>query len=140
MKVRDFQTDAEVLALVAVFESGTISPSEFSHAAHLAVALAYLAAAPLPEASDRMRRSLRQFVRQHNSSGYHETLTLFWMKLLDHLATTRYSALPLWERINQIVATHGSKWPVEAHYSKEAVSSTSARETWVEPDRIPLPF
>src|SRR5262249_52711546 len=130
MSGRNFQTDEEVHAFVAAFESGALPPAELTHAAHLAVGPASLSAAPLAEATDRMRRALRRFLGHHQLTGYHETLTLFWMKLLDHLAAARYSALPLWERINRVVATYGSKWPVEAHYSKATLASSEARASW----------
>ena len=42
MKIRNFESDAEIHQLVAAFEAGTISPAEFKHTAHLAVGLAYL--------------------------------------------------------------------------------------------------
>ena len=139
MKTKDFCSDNEVMQLVAAFESGQLPVTEFKHTAHIAVGLAYLAEAPLAEATERMRRSLARFLQHHNETGYHETLTVFWMKLLGHLAAVRHSELPLWEQINAVIASHGSKWPVEAHYSKDVVTSVNARQTWVEPDLVPLP-
>ena len=139
MKTKDFCSNDEVKSLVAAFESGELPAAEFKHTAHIAVGLAYLAEAPLAEATERMRQSLGRFLRHHNETGYHETLTVFWMRLLAHLAMGRYSKLSLWERINAVIATHGAKWPVEAHYSKEIVASANAREMWIEPDLVPLP-
>jgi hypothetical protein len=140
VRTRDFRADDEVFALVEAFETGAIAPSEFSHAAHIAVGLAYLAESPPAEATDRMRDALGNFMRHHALTGYHETLTVFWIRLLAHLAATRYRALPLWERINRAVASHGSKRPVEAHFSPALVASPEARARWVEPDVLPLPF
>jgi len=139
MKTKDFCSDDEVRLLVAAFESGQLPAAEFKHTAHIAVGLAYLAEAPLAEATERMRQSLGRFLRHHNETGYHETLTVFWMRLLAHLAAVRHSELPLWEQINAVIASHGAKWPVEAHYSRDVVSSETARQAWVEPDLIPLP-
>jgi len=139
MKTKDFCSDDEVKQLVGAFESGALPAAEFKHTAHIAVGLAYLAQAPLTEATERMRQSLGHFLRHHNETGYHETLTVFWMKLLGHLATVRYAELPLWERINSVNASHGAKWPVEAHYSKDIVGSADARLKWIEPDLVPLP-
>src|ERR1041385_8585835 len=138
MKTKDFCSDDEVKLLVAAFESGDLPAAEFKHSAHLAVALAYLSESPLAEATERMRRSLECFIQRHNQTGYHETLTVFWMRLLAHLAVARYPEMPLWQRANAVIASHGTKWPVEAHYSKDLVSSSNARQTWVEPDLIPL--
>jgi len=140
MKVQEFQTDEEVHAVVAAFEAGNLAPVELTHAAHVAIGLAYLDAAPRAEATDRMRSALQHFVRRHQLTGYHETITVFWMKLLAHLSEARYSGLPLWERINRVTATYAAKWPIQAHYSPETIRSPEAKASWVEPDLLPLAF
>lgn len=140
MKTRDFASDAEVGSLVAAFESAAIPPTQFTHAAHMAVALSYLAKHPLEEARERMRETLLRFTAHHHVDVYHETLTTFWMRLLDHLANNHYHDVPLWRRINLIVARWGSSAPVEAHYSQAIIKSKMARENWIAPDRLPLPF
>jgi len=141
VKTRDFIADGEVQTLVLAFENASIAPAAFTHTAHIAVALAYLAEEPLPAATQRMRSALTRFVEQHGgATGYHETLTLFWMRLLDHLARTRYAELPLWARINAAVEHYGTMGPVLVHYSREHLFGSTARERWVAPDRVPLPF
>ena len=55
MKTREFANDAEVATLVDAFETATIPPSQFTHAAHIAVALSYLETLPLTGALARMR-------------------------------------------------------------------------------------
>ena len=140
LKTRDFANDKEVGALVRAFEEATILPSHFRHWAHMAVALSYLETEPFDRALGRMRRSLLHFSRAHNVDVYHETVTQFWMKLLHHLATTHYRGLPLWRRINLIVQRWGVADPIAAHYSRDVIRSHTAREVWVAPDRLPLPF
>lgn len=127
-------------ALVRAFETAAISPAEFQHVAHIAVALSYLAVEPLEAASARMRCSLLNFARCHGLNVYHETMTNFWMRLLDHLAATHYRKVPLWRRVNLIVERWAATDPISAHYSRGAITSRAARESWVEPDRLPLPF
>ena len=141
MKTRDFANDAEVATLVEGFERATIPASEFTHVAHIAVALSYLNEMPAADALTRMRKNILAFAAHHGVSGlYHETLTTFWMKLLDHLAANADVDLPLWQRINSIVAKWGTSAPVKAHYSPEVIQSKTAREGWIPPDRLPLPF
>jgi hypothetical protein len=77
VKTRDFTADSEVQALVVAFEQASVPAAEFTHAAHIAVGLAYVAEAPLPLAAERMRTALIHFVATHGASGYHETLTVF---------------------------------------------------------------
>jgi len=141
LKTKEFESDAEVAALVDAFERATIPASEFSHVAHVAVAVSYLAESPRDQALERMRNKVRAFATHHGVNGlYHETLTTFWMRLLDHVAGTYDVDLPLWQRINLIVARWGSRRPVDAHYSRELIASQAARESWMPPDRLPIPF
>ena len=152
MKTKDFTSDSEVGALVDAFESATIPASEFTHAAHIAVALSYLDAFSPEQALERMRENIRAFAAHHNVADlYHETLTTFWMRLLEHVASTsdvdpsrrnvRAKAdLPLWQRINLIVDDWTKRRPVEAHYSTELIKSQAARDKWIPPDRLPTPF
>lgn len=140
LKTRDFAGDAEVQQLVDAFEAGKIAPSQFDHAAHMATGLSYLAAMPLEEAIARMRSSLLQFTARHGINVYHETITGFWMRLLHHLASGPYRGVPLWSRINLIVKRWEHVEAVEAHYSHALISSKNAREQWIPPDRLPLPF
>jgi hypothetical protein len=140
LKTRDFANDDEVRALVRAFEEARILPSHFLHCAHMAVALSYLELEPLESASARMRSALLHFSRAHKVNVYHETVTLFWMRLLHHLTVTHYRELPLWRRINLIVQRWTVADPIAAHYSRGLIRSHAARETWVAPDRLPLPF
>jgi hypothetical protein len=163
VKTRDFTSDPEVAALVAAFEDASIPASEFAHTAHIAVALSYLNEMPPEQALSRMREKIRAFAAHHGVSNlYHETLTVFWMKLLDHVSSNRdvdssrrseerpgpatpatalaKADLPLWQRINLIVARWGTRAPIDAHYSRELIASKVAREQWTPPDRLPIPF
>jgi hypothetical protein len=48
--------------------------------------------------------------------------------------------MPLWRRINLIVERWIAADPIAAHYSRGVISSHAARESWIAPDRLPLPF
>jgi hypothetical protein len=103
--------------------------------------LSYLNTMPSSEALVHMRKRIRAFAAHHGAGNlYHETLTTFWMRLLDHVAAKADVELPLFQRINSIVARWGSSAPVEAHYSRELIKSKAAREGWIPPDRLPLAF
>src|SRR5438132_3751050 len=95
MKTKDFASDAEVSALVDAFENATIPASEFTHVAHIAVAVSYLAELAPDAALKRMREKILDFAAHHGVEGlYHETLTTFWMRLLDHVAGSYDAAEP----------------------------------------------
>jgi hypothetical protein len=184
VKTKDFTSDVEIAALVDAFETATIPASEFTHTAHIAVALSYLNEMPPEQALERMQTKIRAFAAHHGVSNlYHETLTTFWMRLLDHVTAnydvaepgeagqllqqepTRWQKdanrksratqlidpigcpsgakrvdLPLWRRINLIVARWGTRRPVDAHYTRELITSQTARERWTPPDRLPMRF
>lgn len=141
LRTRDFASDTEVAALVSAFENATIPASEFTHAAHIAVALSYLDTFSPEQALERMREKIRAFAARHGVTNlYHETLTTFWMRLLEHMAGASDVDLPLWRRINLIVEDWTKRRPVEAHYSRELITSQTARDKWVPPDRLPIPF
>jgi hypothetical protein len=112
----------------------------FNHAAHMATGLSYLSLMPLTEATARMRSTLLKSMARHGIDVYHETITTFWMRLLDHLARGPCSDVPLWTRINLVVKRWEYAGAVDAHYSRELISSTAARQHWVLPDRLALNF
>src|SRR6202043_1332784 len=58
LKTKNFTSDAEVTALVEAFESATIPAFEFTHVAHIAVAVSYLAELSPVHALERMRSNI----------------------------------------------------------------------------------
>src|ERR1700759_4591241 len=117
-----FASDAEVETLVQGFESASLQPAEFSHHAHMAVALSYVSQMPEEEALGKMRVCVQKFADAHGKAQlYHETLTVFCMRLLAHLNKIYGVDLPLWNRINLIIDRWGTRLPVEAHYSPELI-------------------
>ena len=72
---------------LAHFEQGTWPKPEWNHAAHLAVAGCYLVENPEEDVPDRVRRGIRHYndcngTINSDHSGYHETLTLFWLAVV----------------------------------------------------------
>jgi hypothetical protein len=71
------------------------------------------------------------------TSGYHETLTLFWIakvrSLLDVCAGDDLAV------VNAVVNGLANKKLVLFHFSRERIMSMEARESWCEPDIHPLP-
>ena len=79
MRIRDFSSDAQIHALVAAFENGSLPKAEFRHSAYIAVGLACLADAPLEPATARAGPStltIRRWCwhrRRRGSSGSNRT-------------------------------------------------------------------
>jgi hypothetical protein len=134
-----FRTTDEIFSLVRRFEDCTLPRSEWTHAAHLTVALWHLLQFDWPEATERVRQGIRRYNAAHGirptpTGGYHETLTLFWLRVVrSYLEGERNEARSLVSLANELAATADSGLPLR-HYTRERLFSPEARAGWVEPD------
>ena len=136
-----YRSIEQIGELVQAFEAGSLAPSQFNHQAHLTVALWYLAHQPFAEAAATMRHSIQRFAAAHQHGQlYHETITMFWMRLLRHLLDTKELGESLPDLVCRACRTFGDMQPFFRHYSREHAFSPQARQGWVEPDLLPLPF
>jgi hypothetical protein len=138
-----FRTTEEILALVRRFKDCTLPREEWTHAAHLTVALWHLLQFDWPEAVTRVRSGIKRYNAAHAvhttpTGGYHETLTLFWLRTVSaFLEAERNEARALVRLANELVASADKSLPL-AHYTRELLFSPEARAAWVEPDLQPL--
>jgi hypothetical protein len=129
-------TDVE---LTRALERGEVRNQQFHHASHLHVAWVYLAeCGSVEQAMAKMSTTLRQFAAAAGKEEkYHETITIFWMRLLAGLRdSAEHSSL------EQVVAE--KPWLLEKnvlleYYSRETLFSDRARSSWVDPDLKPIP-
>src|SRR3954469_1872845 len=134
-----FRTTGEILALVRRFDDCTLPREEWTHAAHLTVALWHLLEYDWAEAVVRVRAGIRRYNAAHDirttpTGGYHETLTLFWLRRVRaFLEDGRNEARSLVALANDLSASLDSRLPLE-YYTRERLFSTEARVSWVEPD------
>ena len=129
--------------LVARFEAGTLPQGEWTHRAHLTVALWYASHCNPAEALDRMRTGI---LRLNSAHGVPTT---------PRAAITRRSPASTcrvryfvrdeapegdWaERANRVVERYGARDLPLRYYSEARLNSVVARAGWVEPDLRPLP-
>jgi hypothetical protein len=138
-----FRTTEEILALVRRFEDCTLPREEWTHAAHLTVALWHLLQFDWPEAVTRVRARIKRYNAAHGipatpTGGYHETLTLFWLRVVRRfLEAERNEARALVHLANELAANADKGLPLK-HYTRELLFSPEARAEWVEPDLKPL--
>jgi hypothetical protein len=138
-------TGGEVARLVARFEDRTLPKGEWTHAAHLTMALWYASRLPFEEALPVMREGIQRINTAHGgvttaTSGYHETITRFYMRVIcDYVAGEEEIAGADWaERVRRLLTRYGA-WDLPLrHYSKERLMSAEARFGWVEPDVRPI--
>ena len=138
-----FHTTEEILSLVRRFEDCTLPREEWTHAAHLTVALWHLLQFDWPEAVARVRRGIKLYNAAHGvlstpTGGYHETLTLFWLRTVRaFLEAERNEARALVRLANDLTATADKGLPLE-HYTRARLFSPEARAGWVEPNLKPF--
>lgn len=133
-----FENDAEVWALVERLEQCRLSPGEFSHRNHLAVGMAYLHASGGMEAAlERLRATLLRYIAHLGKTGYHETMTRFWLLRLEELRGI-HAGWPLHQLCNSAADELADKDLVYEYYDRERLMSPEARAGWVEPCRHPI--
>ena len=138
-----YRTTEEILSVVRGFRDRTLPRAEWTHAAHLTVALWHLLQFDRAEAVLRVRRGIKRYNAAHGilttpTGGYHETLTLFWLRHVRlFLEDGRNEARSLVALANELIATSDKNLPL-AHYTRERLFSPEARALWVEPDLLPF--
>lgn len=133
-----FKTDREVWTLVERLEQCRLAPEEFGHRNHLAAGMAYLhVSGSVDEALARLRGTLLRYIAHLGKTGYHETLTRFWLLRLEELRL-EHAGKPL-HRLCEIAADDlRDKDLVYAYYDRERLMSDEAKAGWVEPSRHPI--
>jgi hypothetical protein len=125
-------TDQEFLDAL---ESGRLFPADFHHRDHLRLASLYVNRLGLEAGAAAVAGAIRRFAGAHgHHSHYHETLTRFWVRIVAHASQASFDAT---------LARHPmllrKDLPLQ-HWSRETLYGDAAREAWVQPDLMPLPF
>ncbi len=125
---------------IAAFEAGTYPAAQWKHAEHLALAACYLYTMPMEAATARARDRIRAYNEAQGGqntgdAGYHETLTVFWLKLVDAALDRR---LPRTAAARAIVDRFTSRRDIfREYYTFDLLKSRQARARWIPPDRTP---
>jgi hypothetical protein len=119
----------------------------WNHRAHLVVAVHSLVTLPLEEAVDCIKNGIRDYnerqgVANTTTSGYHETLTCFWIAIVlselrnlpDSLQQDSVSVATF---VADRLANHPTLW--KQFYSYDVFRCALARTSWREPDLKRLP-
>lgn len=135
-------TDLADDALLAGFEAGTLAPDQFGHPSHVRVAYLLVARDGPDSALAGMRAGLRRLNAAHGSPdtptrGYHETVTVAFLRLIGPLAGPGRRAEPS----VAFCARHPwllDKQVLGRYYSPERLWAADAKRAFVEPDLLPL--
>ena len=127
----------EIDSLVAQFSNKSLPKAEWTHQAHIIVALWHNTHYPFEEALALVRSKIKSYnlsvgTLNTDDAGYHETLTVFWMTITKAFIQA-YPSWSLDQVCSQFLQTaYASKnFPFE-FYSKELLFTKKARKNWVE--------
>lgn len=134
-----YKRDEEIILLVKRFEERTLPKAEWTHEAHLTVGLFYCYKNPLGVAKNLMSDGIYWLNDAHGtpnteSSGYHETLTLFWLKTISSFLERNKDEESLTVLANELLVFYNNSNLPLRHYSRERLFSVEARLQYVEPD------
>jgi hypothetical protein len=122
----------------------SLPKAEWTHVAHLAVTLWLLRHRPDIALEARMPSFIRAYneatgVRNTETSGYHETITLASISAARAFFRRHPEARPLHEIMDLLMSSPlgHSDWPL-AYWSRERLFSTEARGRWIAPDLQPF--
>ena len=83
-------TGDEIESFVRAFEDGSLPKSEWTHSRHLVMALWYIRREGRERATVLIREGIQRYNRaQDNPNGYHETITLAWVAVIERFLGAR---------------------------------------------------
>lgn len=134
------QISSDDRRFLADLETGALEPARFDHRAHVRAAYIYLAEHEPDRAADRMRDTLRTFLRHHgiDVSKYHETITRAWILGVRHFMESS----PFTPSADAFIDANPRLLDAKimlTHYSATLLFSPRARAEFVEPDIEPIP-
>jgi hypothetical protein len=136
-------SESEIDGFLAAFEGCTLPKERWTHGAHLLTGACYVHGLGREAALAKMRICVRRYNesvggKNTDTSGYHETITVMWIRLLDGLMRES----PAMERaafarlaVERFV---GEKDVFRRYYDFDVVGSVEARRRWVEPNLLEL--
>jgi len=131
-------TEQEIDAFLAEFEAGALPKVRWTHGAHLLTGACYVHRLREAAAIDKMRMCVRRHnesvgTQNSDTSGYHETITVAWIKLLARLLR---EAGPMERAAFAALAVErfeGDRGIFSRYYDFDLPKSVEARRTWVPP-------
>jgi hypothetical protein len=130
-------TDDEFLQ---AFMDCTLPNDQFHHGDHLRLVWLLVRRLGFESAGVATAAGIRRFAASKgHTNKYHETMTQFWVRIVDHARRTR----PDIEDFDQFLAAFPhltDKHLPLRHWQPETIFSPAARATWITPDLLPLPW
>lgn len=121
----------------------TLPKPEWTHGAHLRAGLWHVLHHGPASALDLLRQRISAYnvsvgTLNTDTSGYHETITRFYVVVIDRFLATQDRDAHLDELADRLIAAQGDRRLPLRHYSEQRLFSVVARHSWVEPDLRPI--
>jgi len=131
-------TEDEIDAFLGAFEDGTLPKARWTHAAHIFTGACVVHRLGEAAAIDPMRVAIQRYNQavggqNTESAGYHETVTLFWIKLLAWLRESQPALTRLAFATFAVARFAQDRELLGRFYDFDVVASTDARRRWVAP-------
>jgi hypothetical protein len=135
------KSEAALDTFLAAFETGTWPHSAWTHTSHVIMAGCYLLAWPEAEATERIRQGICRYNESQGNvntadSGYHETLTIFWIQTIRAWLAGEPPGRTRLDVVRSLAEEFGSRRDLyKDYYSFDVLGSREARAQWIAPDR-----
>jgi hypothetical protein len=128
---------------VQQFESCSFPFDQWHHRAHVKLAYIYLVRFGFDSASRKLREGIRAYnaankVPDTPTRGYHETLTMFWLRVIQ-MSLQEYGPRATADEFFEFHTQLGEKKIHRLFYSSDLFMTARAKSEFVEPDLTSLP-
>jgi len=137
---RFFHSDAEVEHIGEGLLERTLPRAEWTHEAHLAATTYLLLRRPDIDVDEELPGLIRRYNESvggvnSDTEGYHETITLLFLRGVRLFLMEADASDPLHELVNELLLSPMGRrdWPLR-FYSPELLLSVEARRHFVDPD------
>jgi hypothetical protein len=125
------------------FEAQRWPLEKWHHRDHIKLAYLYLERYPFDEAATKIRDGIKAHNAAHDipdlpTSGYHETMTRAWLRLVD-VTICEYGLAESADAFYELHPELSQKKTLRLFYSRERFMSPLAKYEFVESDLTPLP-
>ena len=135
-----YRAPSEIDSLIHAFQECSLPRSQWTHEAHLTVALWYLFYDSEQEAINAVRNGIKRYnsvqgIETTKNGGYHETLTLFWVRTIRRYLADESRNRSMVNLANGLIAKYADRTLPFRYYTRSRLMSWEARINWVEPDK-----
>lgn len=134
-----WETAEEIEFFVNLFETWRLPAKDWTHPAHLVTATYYLHKYGYDAGLARVRKNIKAFNvanggKNTDTEGYHETITVFYMKQINELVEDLQETTDLKMKVTAVLTSSlmDTKY-VYNFYEKDALLSKKARLAYIEP-------